>query len=73
MLMTIHPLNIGKIKVKAHDKTIFVTIEDIEYLESMDGKVYINLGSQKLVMETTLQGFDQLHRSMVSTAATALI
>ena len=54
-------LNISKIKVKAHDKTIFVTIEDIEYLESMDGKVYINLGSQKLVMDTTLQGaVDQL-------------
>src|SRR5690625_3873812 len=52
-------LNISKIKVKAHDKTIFVTIEEIEYLESHDGKVYINLGSEKFIMESTLQGAEE--------------
>lgn len=66
--------NVSKIKVKAHDKTIFVTIEDIEYLESQDGKVYINLGSEKFVMESTLQnaeeqlepyGFYRCHRSYI--------
>lgn len=66
--------NVSKIKVKAHDKTIFVTIEDIEYLESQDGKVYLNLGAEKFVMESTLQnaesqlaqhGFYRCHRSYV--------
>ena len=66
--------NVSKIKVKAHDKTIFVTIEDIEYLESQDGKVYLNLGTEKFVMESTLQsaeeqlaqhGFYRCHRSYV--------
>lgn len=66
--------NVSKIKVKAHDKTIFVTIEDIEYLESYDGKVYLNLGAEKFVMESTLQsaeeqlarhGFYRCHRSYV--------
>ncbi|CAD2080855.1 hypothetical protein GCM10007275_19820 [Jeotgalicoccus coquinae] len=51
--------NVSKIKVKANDKTIFVTIEDIEYLESQDGKTYINLGSEKFVMESTLQGAEE--------------
>src|SRR5699024_5743659 len=51
--------NVSKIKVKAHDKTIFVTIEEIEYLESHDGKVYINLGSEKFIMESTLQGAEE--------------
>ena len=52
--------SVSKIKVKAHDKTIFVSIEDIEYLESQDGKVYINLGAEKFVMETTLQNAEEL-------------
>lgn len=51
--------NVSKIKVKAHDKTIFVTIEEIEYLESHDGKVYINLGTEKFIMESTLQGAEE--------------
>ncbi len=51
--------NVSKIKVKAHDKTIFVTIEEIEYLESHDGKVYINLDSEKFIMESTLQGAEE--------------
>ena len=51
--------NVSKIKVKAHDKTIFVTIEEIEYLESHEGKVYINLGSEKFIMESTLQGAEE--------------
>lgn len=66
--------SISKIKVKAHDKTIFVTIADIEYLESQDGKVYINIGHEKFVMESTLQsaedqltqyGFYRCHRSYI--------
>ncbi|CEA02656.1 Transcriptional regulatory protein YpdB [Jeotgalicoccus saudimassiliensis] len=66
--------NVSKIKVRAHDKTIFVTIGDIEYLESQDGKVYINLGSEKFIMESTLQaaeeqlgghGFYRCHRSYI--------
>lgn len=66
--------NVSKIKVKAHDKTIFVTIADIEYLESQDGKVYINIGQEKFSMDSTLQnaedqleqhGFYRCHRSYV--------
>lgn len=66
--------SVSKIKVKAHDKTIFVTIADIEYLESQDGKVYINIGHEKFVMESTLQsaedqltqyGFYRCHRSYI--------
>lgn len=63
-----------KIKVKANDKTIFVDISDIEFLESQDGKVYINLDGEKFMMETTLQnaedelsshGFYRCHRSYI--------
>lgn len=63
-----------KVKVKANDKTIFVNISDIEYLESQDGKVYINLDGEKFIMETTLQnaedelrdhGFYRCHRSYI--------
>lgn len=63
-----------KLKVKANDKTIFVNISDIEFLESQDGKVYINLDGEKFIMETTLQnaeeelqghGFYRCHRSYI--------
>lgn len=65
---------ISKIKVKAEDKTLFVNIRDIEYLESNEGKVYINISREKFVMETTLQeaekkltnhGFYRCHRSYI--------
>ena len=63
-----------KVKVKANDKTIFVDISEIEFLESQDGKVYINLDGEKFMMETTLQnaedelsghGFYRCHRSYI--------
>lgn len=66
--------NISKIKVKAEDKTLFVNIRDIEYLESNEGKVFINISREKFVMETTLQeaekkltnhGFYRCHRSYI--------
>lgn len=63
-----------KIKVKAEDKTIFVNLEEIEYIESNEGKVYINISREKFVMESTLQeaesklkhyGFYRCHRSYI--------
>lgn len=63
-----------RIKVKADDKTLFVNIADIEYLESNEGKVFINISREKFVMETTLQeaektlapnGFYRCHRSYI--------
>ena len=65
---------ISKIKVKADDKTLFVDISDIEYLESDEGKVFINISREKFVMESTLQeaektlgshGFYRCHRSYI--------
>ena len=65
---------ISKIKVKAEDKTLFVNISDIEYLESNEGKVFINISREKFVMESTLQeaekalgshGFYRCHRSYI--------
>lgn len=65
---------IKKIKVKAEDKTIFVNLEDIEYIESNEGKVFINISREKFVMESTLQdaesklkdyGFYRCHRSYI--------
>lgn len=65
---------ISKIKVKADDKTLFVNISDIEYLESSEGKVFINISREKFVMESTLQeaekklvnqGFYRCHRSYI--------
>lgn len=65
---------ISKIKVKAEDKTLFVNIGDIEYLESNEGKVFINISREKFVMESTLQeaektlgshGFYRCHRSYI--------
>lgn len=65
---------ISKIKVKADDKTLFVNISDIEYLESNEGKVFINISREKFVMESTLQeaekklgshGFYRCHRSYI--------
>jgi ABC-2 type transport system ATP-binding protein len=66
--------DIKKIKVKAEDKTIFVSLEEIEYIESNEGKVYINISREKFVMESTLQeaesklkqyGFYRCHRSYI--------
>jgi ABC-2 type transport system ATP-binding protein len=65
---------LSKIKVKADDKTLFVNIGDIEYLESNEGKVFINISREKFVMESTLQeaekklapnGFYRCHRSYI--------
>lgn len=65
---------IKKIRVRAEDKTIFVNREDIEYIESNDGKIYINISREKFVMESTLQdaedklreyGFYRCHRSYI--------
>lgn len=66
--------HISKVKVKAEDKTLFVNISDIEYLESNEGKVFINISREKFVMESTLQeaekklgshGFYRCHRSYI--------
>lgn len=66
--------HISKIKAKAEDKTIFVNIDEIEYLESSEGKVYINISGEKFMMESTLQdaedkleshGFYRCHRSYI--------
>ncbi len=65
---------ISRIKVKAEDKTLFVNIKDIEYIESNEGKVFINISREKFVMESTLQeaeknlgshGFYRCHRSYI--------
>lgn len=65
---------ISKIRVKAEDKTLFVNIRDIEYIESNEGKVFINISREKFVMESTLQdtekllgdhGFYRCHRSYI--------
>ncbi len=64
----------SKLKVKLDDKTIFVTIQDIEYIESHDGKVIIMIEQEKFLYDSTLskaeillqdQGFYRCHRSYV--------
>lgn len=66
--------HISKIRVKAEDKTLFVNIRDIEYIESNEGKVFINISREKFAMESTLQdaekslgdhGFYRCHRSYI--------
>lgn len=64
----------SKLKVKVEDKTIFVNIEDIEYIESHDGKVIIMIEQETFVYDSTLSnaentlkahGFYRCHRSYV--------
>ena len=47
--------HISKVKVKAEDKTLFVNISDIEYLESNEGKVFINISREKFLMKLKLK------------------
>ncbi|MCG1009487.1 LytTR family transcriptional regulator DNA-binding domain-containing protein [Salinicoccus sp. ID82-1] len=65
---------LNRMKAKSEDKTIFVDLEDIEYLESSDGKVYINISREKFVIEGNLTeaeqklkdyGFYRCHRSYI--------
>ena len=64
--------NPSKIKVKVEDKTIFVDIEAIEYVESHDGKVVIMIEQERYIYDSTLAnaesllkdaGFYRCHRS----------
>lgn len=64
----------SKLKVKADDKVIFVNIDEIEYIESSEGKVYIHLNRQQYTLDGTLgataahlsvHGFYRCHRSYV--------
>lgn len=66
--------NLKKIKVKSGDKVIFLDIEDVEYLESQNGKVCITTEGEKFVFETTLKeaeeklsayDFYRCHRSYI--------
>lgn len=66
--------SLKRIKAKAQDKTIFIDLEDIEYIESNDGKVYINISREKFIVEWTLAetekklagyGFYRCHRSYI--------
>lgn len=66
--------SLKRIKAKAQDKTIFIDLEDIEYIESNEGKVYINISREKFIIESTLAetekkladyGFYRCHRSYI--------
>lgn len=66
--------SVRKLKAKAEDKTIFIDIKDIEYIESNDGKVFVNVGREKFTMSETLaalesqlshQRFYRCHRSYI--------
>lgn len=66
--------SVRKLKAKAEDKTIFIDIEDIEYIESNDGKVFVSVGREKFIMSETLtalegqlshQNFYRCHRSYI--------
>lgn len=66
--------NIRKLKAKAEDKTIFIDIEEVAYIESNDGKVFVNVGREKFALTDTLtaleqqllsQGFYRCHRSYI--------
>lgn len=66
--------SMNRIKAKSQDKTIFVDLEDIEYIESSEGKIYINISREKFVIESTLaetekklsgHGFYRCHRSYI--------
>lgn len=66
--------SIRKLKAKAEDKTIFIDIKDVEYIESNDGKVFVNVGREKFALGETLttletqlinNGFYRCHRSYI--------
>lgn len=67
-------LSVRKIKAKADDKTIFIDVQDIEYIESYDGKVFVNVEREKFTLNDTLttleeqlarQNFYRCHRSYI--------
>ncbi|WP_342388087.1 LytTR family DNA-binding domain-containing protein [Salinicoccus bachuensis] len=67
-------VTLKRLKAKYQDKTIFIDLEDIEYIESSEGKVLINISREKFVMEGTLAqadenlrsyGFYRCHRSYI--------
>ncbi|GAB3055377.1 LytTR family transcriptional regulator DNA-binding domain-containing protein [Salinicoccus sesuvii] len=64
----------NRIKAKMEDKTVFVDLEDIEYMESNEGKVYINISREKFAIEGNMTetenrlrdyGFYRCHRSYI--------
>lgn len=64
----------NRMKAKTEDKTIFVDLEDIEYMESSEGKVYINISREKFAIEGNMTetenklkdyGFYRCHRSYI--------
>ena len=66
--------SVRKLKAKAEDKTIFIDVKDIEYIESNDGKVFVNVGREKFTLSETLttletqlsqQRFYRCHRSYI--------
>ena len=66
--------SVRKIKAKADDKTIFIDVQDIEYIESYDGKVFVNVEREKFTLNDTLatleeqlarQNFYRCHRSYI--------
>lgn len=66
--------SLNRIKAKSQEKTIFVDLQDIEYIESNEGKVYINISREKFAIEYTLadaekklrnHGFYRCHRSYI--------
>lgn len=66
--------SLRKLKAKAEDKTIFIDVADIEYIESNDGKVFVNVGREKFTLSETLtmlesqltnQKFYRCHRSYI--------
>ncbi|MFC3419260.1 LytTR family transcriptional regulator DNA-binding domain-containing protein [Salinicoccus hispanicus] len=50
---------LNRLKARSEDKTIFVDLEDIEYIESSEGKVYINISREKFVIESNLTETEQ--------------
>lgn len=55
--------SIRKIKARSEDKAIFIDIPDIEYIESNDGKVYVNVAREKFVIDYTLNRVEELLKS----------
>lgn len=56
-------VKLKRLKAKYQDKTIFIDLEDIEYIESSEGKVLINISREKFVMDGTLAQIDEDLRS----------
>ncbi|WP_020006508.1 LytTR family transcriptional regulator DNA-binding domain-containing protein [Salinicoccus albus] len=66
--------SLNRLKAKSQDKTIFVDLQDVEYIESDEGKVYINISREKFSIDYTLAeaekklkhyGFYRCHRSYI--------